>query len=263
MRYNPTSMGDSNPPGRPYVLISLPATVYYRADYQLVQFLGNVGTQSQLLDHLITLAAEPDKISTERAEDDLLQRATLSARAFQGFAPLVLEMLSCRAVDNYLAYISELLVLIFKTRPEALKSNEKVSVETILQYSTYDDLLDALTEEKVTRLSMLGMYKLDEHLRSHLKFALFENPESLQTAIRLIETRNLVVHNRGVINNRFIERVPSFEGKLGKQLLLDPANLATDLVFLQKSVLDIDFRAGLKFKIARTFPLWTEGSPRT
>lgn len=218
-------MSHQQPERIPYNMVSVPAFVYFKNDYQLIQFIGAFNGQPKA--------------------------------GLQPFIPLMIELTFCRAVDNYLAYISDLLTLILTTRPEVLKSSkETIPLDLVLRYSSYDDLLRAVTEQKVMNLSFMGIHKLDDHLKTQLKFALFEESADLEQAVRIVEIRNLFTHNRGILSTRFVERVPGFNGKAGLPIQIPVETLADDLVFLQKTVQDIDFRAGRKFRLLRSCPLF-------
>src|SRR5260221_6988835 len=116
------------------------------------------------------------------------------------FGRFVIEMMLVRGADNFLTYVSELLALVFTSRPETLKSGETVRLDEILQHSTMDDLVKRLAERRVERLSYQGMRDLQKDLSEKLSFELFPSPESLVRAVRVIEIRNLLVHNRGIVN---------------------------------------------------------------
>jgi hypothetical protein len=211
--------------GTAYRFVSLPAMVYFKSDEALLK--------------LVTVAGP--KPTGE----------------IKPVLPLLLELSFCRAVDNYLAYVSDLLALIFKMKPQALSSSkESVSLEMVLRYGNYDDLLNAITEKKVNDLSFLGMAKLNEHMRQHWKFSLFPESETLQYAVKVVETRNLFVHNRGIISNRFLERVPGYAGAVGDHLTIAPDVLGDYFNFLQRAVLETDHRAALKFEIPQKHPVF-------
>lgn len=209
----------------PYRMISRPAYVFFRSDEALLKLVAAAGPKP-------TGEIKP-------------------------VLPLLLELAFCRAVDNYLAYVSELLALIFRTKRQAMASSkESVPLETILRYGNYDDLLNAITEQKVMALSFMGMAKLNEHMQHQWKFALFPEAESLQYAVRIVETRNLFVHNRGVISNRFLERVPGYPGTAGQNLTIAPDVLSSYFNFLQQAVLETDQRAHVKFEIPQDLPVF-------
>jgi hypothetical protein len=172
---------------------------------------------------------------------------------------LLSELLLCRAVDNFLTYLSEILALIYRTRPETLRSNETVRLDKILQYKSMDELIAALAEKRVNELSYSGLKELSENLSNRLGFPLFEEGDTLANATRIVETRNIIVHNRAVINDRFLSRVPNYPAAIGETVVLDRNVLWGDIQFLKRSVKDIDSRAVAKFNLPtpnEKDPLW-------
>jgi len=167
---------------------------------------------------------------------------------------LLYELIFCRVIDSFLHYISEILMLIFKTRPEMLKSSEKISIDEIFDYPTREELLSALTERKVIALSFKGLVELHNDLTSKLDFALFLRSEDFERGRVLVEQRNLVVHNRGCVNRRYLERVPTAKIPIGDKLKFSVEPVMDDLAFLGTCLRDIDQRAEEKFGIIRKTP---------
>ena len=58
------------------------------------------------------------------------------------------ELTITRTVDNYLSYISDLLALIYKSKPEMLKSEEEERLDFILSFDNLDELRNAIAEKK-------------------------------------------------------------------------------------------------------------------
>lgn len=167
------------------------------------------------------------------------------------FARFVMEMMVVRGADNFLTYVSELLALVFTSRPETLKSSETVKLEEILQHPTMDDLVKRLAERRVERLSYQGMKDLQKDLAEKLNFEIFPSPEPLARAVRIIEIRNLFVHNRGIVNRTFLTRTGDSSLPIDSLFKLSPRTVISELEFLANSVLDIDERAALKFALPR------------
>jgi hypothetical protein len=163
--------------------------------------------------------------------------------------PLVFELAFCRSIDIFLMYVSELLTSVFEYQPKMLMSSEKVTLEEVLSYSTREELLSAMIEKKVQGLSFKGMKDLHEDLHIKIGFDLFPNQEHLRRSMVLIEKRNLTIHNRGIVNRRYLERVTASSLKLGDRLDFPVEQVVDDLAFLSSAVLDIDTRAGKKFKL--------------
>lgn len=189
----------NQPPERiPYTMTSAPAFVFFKNDYHLVQFIG------ALRDH--------------------------TGNTLLPFVPLIVDLTLCRAVDNYLAYISDLLTLIYRTTPG---------------------------RQKPKKLSHLGIFEQHKYVKDQLSFAILGGDADLAQLERIVEIRNLFTHNRGIISPRFLERVPGFMARAGEPIQIPIADVAADLIFLQESVQNIDFRAGKKFNILRPCPLFS------
>ena len=189
-------MGKQQSVGIPYSMVSGPASVFFTSDYQLVQFLN--------------------------------ASAAYTRAGLQPFVPLIVDLVLCRAVDNFLAYVSDILTMMYKTTPGGRKPANFPR----------------------------GLSKQDEYLKERLGFALFENSGAVQHAVRIVETRNLFTHNRGIISTHFVKQVPGFAGHVGQTIQVPIPAGAEDLVFLQKSVQDIDFRATRKLNLPKPFPLF-------
>jgi hypothetical protein len=189
---------------------------------------------------------EPEKLKA------LLAEPRIGEANLKRFARFVMEMMLVRGTDNFLTYVSELLALVFTSRPETLKSGETVKLEEILQYPTMDDLVKRLAERRVERLSYQGMKDLQKDLAEKLNFEIFPSSEPFSRAVRIIEIRNLLVHNRGVVSRTFQTRTGDSSLAIGSLFELSPHSVISDLDFLAKSVLDIDERAALKFSLVRS-----------
>jgi hypothetical protein len=147
---------------------------------------------------------------------------------------------------SYLAYLSELLGLVFKTTPETLRSSDQVRLDEVLRHTSMGELISFLAERRVERLAYLGMADLAADLSDKLSFALFERPDDLQNAVRINAMRNLIVHGRAIVNARFVEQLPEYAGEQGELLVLDVDDVFRDIDFLSRMVYETDGRAAGK-----------------
>ena len=241
--------------------ISAPAATCAANIFELKHFVIATGEQQvrmlkiniELSDAVGSLPPELGRQLTKHPSFMKLHEVTCKganiSKLLSQYDSLVTELTFCRMVDYYLLYLSELLALIFKTRPEALKSDDKVSVETILEYSTREELIAAITEQKVLDLSFKGVVALNEYLKRRLSFALFEREKSLQIAAELVENRNLYIHNRGIVNRRYLSRMPNSTLKLGDHLTGETVGASRAASVILILVLATDTRAADKFGI--------------
>ncbi len=56
---------------------------------------------------------------------------------------------------------------------------------------------------------------------------------------RIVKMRNLIVHNRGIVNRTYKSRVAEDQTPLGERLTLDGKELVDNAQFLNRSVMDI------------------------
>lgn len=244
-------------------LMTQPCTLFFQQHMRLDRFHDYVVSVAADLDDRARQHASVFVQLREALPDDVELHPTPSmermatdgvgaVKALARFSDLLLEMMISRAIDNFLTYISEMLGLLFKTRPETLRSGETVRLDMVLKHATMEDLISDLTDRKVNELSYQGMRDLSAYLE-HLGFRLFTTTEDMERAIRLIELRNIIVHNRRIVNSLFLGRVSQSPCQLGERYRLDSLSVHSDIEFLARSAADIDERASAKFGLPQPF----------
>jgi len=128
-----------------------------------------------------------------------------------------------------------------------LISEEKVSYKEILEYDTKTELIAFITERKVLALSFKGLRELSEDLEEKYGVMIFSKAEDLDRAAILVEQRNLIVHNQGIVNQRYLNRVSSTTLKLGEALTLDHDYVFKEQLFLAEVVKGFNMRTLAKF----------------
>lgn len=182
----------------------------------------------------------------ERLERQLRQ-GDVATNQLRRYSQLILQTMISRAVDNFLVYVSDLLSTVFRTRPEMLRSNEQVLLEFVLKHDSMDELIEALAERRVERLAYTGMSKLAADLKDTIGFSLFESSKDLARAVRIVEARNLIVHNRAIVNRTYLRRVVDAREALGEPLVFDVNTVFDDVEYLAKMAVLADVRATEKW----------------
>lgn len=154
-----------------------------------------------------------DDDERQRLERNRLDRLS-AVEGLSVHRQFLLEVLLARHIENYLAYVAALLAQIFRQRPETMRSAEKVDVEWVLDHSTMATLIDDLAERKVDALSYSSFTKLYEYTADRFGLPICSESD-LPRFVEWIEARNLAVHNRGVTNRRYLDRVQSARRGLG------------------------------------------------
>jgi hypothetical protein len=198
---------------------------------------------------LLNTADEEDTERRKEFEDTLAKGNVVTGVLRKNYRQLLFETALSRVIDNLLTYVAELMSTVFKSRPETLRSKAKVEVEYVLSHDSMDDLIEDLAERRVEQLAYAGLRELHENLEGSLGFSLFLDSEALDRAITLVEGRNIIVHNRGIVNRTYLSRVPGSDRKLGERLDFDVDAFFDDLGFLAEAGVDIDARAAEKWSI--------------
>lgn len=248
-RPNQTCRDHVHPPER----LTQPCSSFFRSHVEMISFVGFIGTVTEQLDEGAMRAAKvlhgyANDPNEKARYEKILEHKGAAQKAFrQRYHQLLVQMMLCRTVDNYMIYLAELMAMIFRTKPETLRSSETVRVDDILQYSSMVDLISSLTERRVERLSYQGMRYLSEYFDERLGCGLYNKEEDLETAIHIIEMRNIIVHNRAVVNRIYLSRIPNVSEKLGEHISLPGDTVIDYMEFLAGSASDIDQRAAKKF----------------
>jgi hypothetical protein len=176
-----------------------------------------------------------------------LQECRAGLEKIAGFNDLMDEVVLTKTVDNFLTYISDLLATIYKNNPAMLRSAEQERLDFILQHPTMDELLSAIAERKVERLAYRGLKDLDGYVHSQMSFRLFPVEVELNEAAIIVERRNLLAHNRGIVSGLSVRRFPELAAFKGQRIRMTYKDIREMRKFLENAVFDIDARAISKF----------------
>ena len=224
-----------------------PARAFLAGQYEMIRFYDAINGQARALDVL-------QGVSSIYREDEagrtVMDTGTAMGRLL-GFHLLWSEMFVCRMVDGYLSFLSATLALVFETRPETLRTQDQFTAAFLLEFETMTDLRAAMAEKKVLDLAMIGVRELARSLQKMFGFAIFETDYEVEAIAEFVEIRNLVVHNRGVVNRRFLSRLPEYHMELGQKLPVGQDTLISGFAILERSARNVDTRAAEKFGLPR------------
>lgn len=89
------------------------------------------------------------------------------------FAPLLRKFVLTYAVDIFLNYLSHALRVIHETKPEMLRTDEKMTFAEISQFTRMSDLTDYMIEKRVLDLSFKGLSELRSEVSKRHGFEIF------------------------------------------------------------------------------------------
>jgi len=196
-------------------------------------------------DKLLGLLHDPkidDEIKEQRAKRKKMVDVVKNNRQF------FLETALVRHVENYLNYLSSLLFEIFTQKPETLRSSEKIEITTVLDCENISDVVRVFAEKKVENLSFSSIRELYDFFKERFKLKLFSE-DLIPNVVEAIETRNISVHNRCIINRRYISKTGSDSELLGKRKDLNITKLNEFVSIFLESVKILDQKARSKLGI--------------
>lgn len=158
------------------------------------------------------------------------------------------EMIFSRACDNFQTYISEILYLIYNKHPHSF-FKRKYDAALAFSATNLEDLKRSIIDEQVGDLSYKSLHELAEFVQKSTGFQLFPNNISLLRASSLMNVRNLITHNRGIINSLYFSRTRKKNVRIGEKVEVPDALKAQR--YLTTLAKDIDSRACLKFDFDR------------
>jgi len=192
---------------------------YFFADLEVGNFLNWIAFMAGSIDRVRKVAKEAlDEVNEDEREAEVDSEDGDEGIMIQELKKnrlIIIHMLHTRMVDNYLTYLSEILVECFTAKPEAMRSSEKVEISEILQYDNFQGIVEHVAEKKVHSLSYQSITDLDSYFVDKFNVHIVEEKDK-EFLIKAIETRNLITHNRGIRNKIYIQKVGEDESEIGK-----------------------------------------------
>jgi hypothetical protein len=173
------------------------------------------------------------------------------------------EMLFCRGVNSFLTYLADLMTLIYEKYPKKLPSDKKATYQFCIEHHLAGDLISALAEETVIERTHQSFAALAKYFEEKLDLALFTQDTDLANGGLCVDIRNLVTHNRGIVNRFIIQRNPRFAGDLGKRVVLGEEERRDMLNTLGYCARQLDLRAIKKFELETISPEFKESANKS
>ena len=174
----------------------------------------------------------------------------LRTRALRESSQELLEMFLSRAVDNFQIYIVDMLREVLLKQPRILSSSkQELTLGYVLQFDSIEGLTRDWIEDKVTALSYKGFGELEIWCQARGIPLLVPDGQRNQI-VELLAVRNLIVHRRCVVDDRYKKAIPAAKFNTGEQRTLHVDDLLSALDFLDQVVFITDGVVLGKFALA-------------
>lgn len=159
------------------------------------------------------------------------------------------QMAFARTIDNLLAYFKEILAEVIIKKPNILKSKETERLDFILNYDSIEELQIAIAEKKIESLFYAGIDKIETYFKERLGIDLFKSKEDKSEFNQAIKSRNLIVHNRGIISKEYLKEFPNCKLNEGEIIKFGYEDISRVNLILLNFVSYLDNELATKFNL--------------
>ncbi|MBU1577558.1 MAG: hypothetical protein KJ869_10200 [Candidatus Edwardsbacteria bacterium] len=159
------------------------------------------------------------------------------------------QMAFSRSIDNLITYFKDILAEVINIKPEILKSNETINYEFVLSFDDINELKNALAEKKIEELFYGGVINIKNYFEKRLGVILFDKQDAFDQINYIIKIRNLIVHNRGMVNSEFKKEFPLVSQKVGDSYSFKYEEISKLNLDIQNFIAYTDDKIGSKFNL--------------
>jgi hypothetical protein len=158
-------------------------------------------------------------------------------------------MFVSRAVDNFEVYLVAMVRHVLNKEPRILSDRkQELTLGQILKFESIEALSREIIEGKLNALSYEGFGELEDWCKQR-SIPLVVPHGKRDSVVELIALRNIIVHNRGCVDERYRAAVPSSVTKVGRKRELDVNDLIGAIALLDAVVGTTDAAVAGKFRL--------------
>lgn len=165
-------------------------------------------------------------------------------------------------VNAFQRYFSSIIHSAALKKPMTISSSQTVKVDDILRFTRHQDLVAFIIDRKINDLSYGGLAEMEKYYDDRLGVRMFDTDRQRDLLRLFVEVRNINVHNGGIVNELFLNRVGTVDGfsyRKGKSFHVDLDALVTLSENAMQVARRIDETIGKKFGLKRrSHQVWRE-----
>lgn len=224
---------------------------FQMANKNLKMFLNytDAVTKEDFLHYIIEQKLNNKPIEIVSPEELCLKKPGARTLEMREYTQEFIEMFLVRSVDNFQSYIVDIIREVLKKKPELLRNRKQtLTLDEILSYNSIEDLIGDIIESKVNSLSYEGFGKLEDWFISK-GIPLKVEKEQRNDVVEIIALRNIIAHNRGFVDKRYLQNVRNSSFRLGDKRIFSFKDLNMAGCILDHIVDDTDKVISEKFKL--------------
>lgn len=151
---------------------------------------------------------------------------------------ILLRIIFSSCVDNFETYLSNLLLEIYLSNPNTLKTDANISVKEVLNCKDMQDFIEYYANQKIQKLqkgSVKGFLKDNKQI-SDLNSI---NENEVNEIEKILQIRHLYTHRNGIIDEKFIQYYPNIY-KLHDEHLMNFEEFCSKIEYMFLIALKLD-----------------------
>ena len=120
-------------------------------------------------------------------------------------------------------FVRDVLLEFYEARPASLKGGQQLQLDQVVDAALKGDVLGFIAKRQVDLVVNRPVEEIVEYLRKRIGISFDRCPIRIGDLTEMFQTRHVLVHNRGMIDNRYIHRVSGTQFKEGQKRPLDGA----------------------------------------
>lgn len=165
-------------------------------------------------------------------------------KLFRQFPELVRILGLSHLVTIFEGYLTDIIQEILLAHPDTLKSGKQLTAEEVLILGGRKQIVRYLAEKEVEELQRSPFQKVVKYFDDKFNINLNASVVSPEQITEILATRNIHIHNKGVVNRRFQKLVKSSTLKLGtyKRITREYLQYANNCITTIVSFIDTEAR---------------------
>jgi hypothetical protein len=178
---------------------------------------------------------------------DIFAPATLEQ--FRQFPEFFRILALSHLVTIFRGYLTDIVQEIFLAHPDALKSSKQLTSEEVLAQGGWKQIISYLAEREAEEVENSSFPKVVEYFGDKFNINLNASVVSPEQITEILATRNIHIHNKGIVNRHFLKLVKDSTFRLGAYKRITKTYFDNAASCVETIVRFIDFEVRAKYLV--------------
>lgn len=148
------------------------------------------------------------------------------------------------------AFLNDVIEILFVWKKKALIADKTISYKEVLESESIDDLIRSIRAKEILEFSHSSFKDKLKILKTKFNLSFPDIEKYMKEIIELFATRNIILHNNGIINETYLLINNSSDFELGSKRLINEDYVRNAYIYL--TIIGKSLEEKVKEKINRT-----------